>query len=97
MSDQGSIVPVEIGGQRYPIRTSLDPGYVARLALYVDQKMRAVADVTPTVDSIRVAVLVALNIADELFRARESNTLRDGELAERAEELERMLDRLLMA
>jgi len=97
MSDQGSIVPVEIGGQRYPIRTSLDPGYVARLALYVDQKMRAVADVTPTVDSIRVAVLVALNIADELFRARESSTLRDGELAERAEELERMLDRLLMA
>ena len=97
MSDQGSIVPVEIGGQRYPIRTSLEPEYVARLAAYVDEKVRTVSDLTPTGDSVRLAVLVALNIADELFRCREVNSARDGQLAERAEELERMLDRLLMA
>ena len=97
MSDQGSIVPVEIGGQRYPIRTSLDAEYVARLAFYVDEKMRSVADVTPTGDAVRLAVLVALNIADELFRYRETTSARDGQLAERAEDLERMLDRLLMA
>jgi cell division protein ZapA len=97
MADSGAVVPVEIHGQRYPIRSSLDPEYVARLALYVDEKMRAAADSTPTGDSLRLAVLAALNIADELFRCRDATSSRDGELAERAGELERLLDRVLMA
>ena len=97
MSEHGRIIPVEISGQRYPIRTALDPEYVVRLAAYVDQKMRAVAESTPTADSVRFAVLAALNIADELFRCRETNSQRDGQLAERAGELERLLDRVLMA
>ena len=97
MADQGRVVPVEISGQRYPIRTALDPAYVVRLAAYVDEKMRAAADSTPTSDSVRLAVLAALNIADELFRCREINNARDGRIAERAEELERLLDRVLMA
>ena len=93
----GKVIPVEIHGQRYPIRSGLDPEYVAQLATYVDEKIRAAADSTPTGDSLRLAVIAALNIADELFRCRDSNQARDGELAERAGELERMLDRLLMA
>lgn len=97
MSDAGRVVPVEIHGQRYPIRSSLDPAYVARLATYVDEKIRAAADTTPTGDSLRLAVLAALNIADELFRCRDVNRQRDGQLAERAGELERLLDRVLMA
>ena len=97
MADSGGIIPVDIHGQRYPIRTSLDPEYVARLSAYVDEKMRAAADSTPTSDSLRLAVLVALNIADELFRCRDTTRARDGQLAERAEELERLLDRVLMA
>ena len=97
MSEQGRIIPVEISGQRYPIRTALDPDYVGRLASFVDQKMRAVAESTPSGDSVRFAVLAALNIADELFRCREANSARDGQLAERAEEIERILDRVLMA
>ena len=97
MSDSGVVIPVEIRGQRYPIRSSLDPEYVARLALYVEEKMRAASDSTPTGDPLRLAVLAALNIADELFRCRDVNRERDGELAERAGELERILDRILMA
>jgi cell division protein ZapA len=93
----GRVIPVDIHGQRYPIRSSLEPEYVARLASYVDEKMRAAADTTPTGDSLRLAVLAALNIADELFRCRETNRTRDGEIAERAGELERLLDRVLMA
>lgn len=95
MADQGSVVPVEISGQRYPIRTTLDPEYVARLGAYVEEKMRAATNSTPTGDSVRLAVLAALNIADELFRCRETNHARDGQIAERAEELERLLDRIL--
>jgi cell division protein ZapA len=97
LTDSGRVVPVDIHGQRYPIRSGLDPEYVARLATYVDEKMRAAADSTPTGDSLRLAVLAALNIADELFRCRDTTRARDGQLAERAEELERLLDRVLMA
>ena len=97
MADQSRVIPVEIHGQQYPIRSGLDAEYVARLATYVDEKMRAAADSTPTGDSLRLAVLAALNIADELFRCRNTTLARDGRLAERAEELERLLDRVLIA
>jgi len=94
---EGRVIPVEIHGQRYPIRSTLDQEYVARLASYVDEKMNAAADSTPTGDALRLAVLAALNVADELFRCRDVNRLRSGEIAERAGELERLLDRVLMA
>jgi cell division protein ZapA len=95
MTDHGIVVPVEISGQRYPIRTELDPAYVVRLAAYVDEKMRAAAESSPSGDSFRLAVITALNIADELFRCRESTDARDGRLAVRAGELERLLDSVL--
>ena len=94
---EGRVIPVDVQGQRYPIRTTLDPEYVARLAQYVDEKIRAATESTPTGDSLRLAVLAALNIADELFRCRDATQARSGELAERAGELERLLDRVLMA
>jgi len=64
---------------------------------YVDQKIAAAADSTPSGDSLRLAVLAALNIADELFRMREANRARDSQIAERASELEQLVDRVLMA
>jgi cell division protein ZapA len=91
------VTSVEINGQRYPIRSALEPEYVARLATFVDEKMRAAADSTPTTDSVRLAVLAALNIADELFRCQDANAAQNGQLAERAGELEKLLDRVLMA
>ncbi len=97
MSEPGRVIPVEIHGQRYAIRTSLETEYVARLASYVDERMRTAADASVTGDSLKIAVLAALNIADELFRCRDARRARAGELAERAEELERLMDRVLMA
>lgn len=97
MSEPDKVIPVEIFGQRYPIRTDLEREYVARLAAYVDHKLRAAADTTPTGDSMRLAVLAALNIADELFRCRETTQATTGEIAERAGELERLVDRVLLA
>jgi cell division protein ZapA len=93
---EGRIIPVEIHGQRYSIRSTLEPEYVARLAAYVDEKIRLASDSTPTGDSLRLAVLAALNIADELFHARDSARGLDGEVARRAGELERLLDRVLL-
>jgi cell division protein ZapA len=86
------VIPVEIHGQQYPIRTSLDPAYVAELAAYVDEKMRLASRETTAGDTLKVAVLAALNIADECFRAREDQQRDSTRLADRARELERMLD-----
>ena len=90
-------VSVEIFGQRYPIRSTLDPEYVQRLASYVDGKIRAAGESAPSGDPVRLAVLAALNIADELFRHIESARTQGGGVVERAEELERLLDRVLIA
>jgi cell division protein ZapA len=94
MSDH-HVVSVEIRGQRYPIRSSLELRYVHDLAAYVDEKMRAAADSTPTGDSLRLAILAALNIADELFRCQEAQQARRGALAERTEAIERLVDAAL--
>jgi len=89
------IVSVEIHGLRYPIRSSLDSSYVAQLATYVDAKMQAAADETPTGDSVKVAVLAALNIADEYFRSRETDDSSHHEIIRRVEDLELLLDRAI--
>jgi cell division protein ZapA len=87
----GGLVTVEIGGHEYPIRSTLDANYVAELAAYVDAKMRAASDATPSSDMLGLAVLVALNIADEYFRARDQHSSTD-ELNARALRLERLVD-----
>jgi cell division protein ZapA len=91
-----SVITVEIAGQRYPIRSGLDERYVTELAAYVDQKMRAASDAAPASDMLGLAVLVALNIADEFFREREREAPpAAGELHERAVRLERIVDEAL--
>ena len=90
-----TIVSVEIRGQRYPISSALDPEYVNGLATYVDEKMRAAAELTPSGDLLRHAVLAALNIADELFRCQDAQNTRRGALAERTRAIERLVDAAL--
>jgi cell division protein ZapA len=72
MADKPSHVQVEIFGQTYAVKSGPDPGYVEQLAAYVDQQMREVSRSGGAVDSVRIAVLAALNIADECFRLRAS-------------------------
>jgi cell division protein ZapA len=62
---------VEIYDQTYQIGGGLDPDYVEELARNVDAKMREVARATGTVDSVKVAVLAALALADELHGLRQ--------------------------
>ena len=92
---------VEIYDQVYHLR-GVDPVYIAHLASIVDEKMRAVSAHGGTVDSLRVAVLAALNIADELNTLRESyNELAGAQqstqssLRSRADSLSGMLDEVL--
>jgi cell division protein ZapA len=78
-------VRVEIYDQSYNLRGDLDEKYVTKLAATVDEKMRSVAGSTRAVDSLRIAVLAALNLADELHAAEARIAELEGALRKRAE------------
>ncbi len=96
MADTPHVVSVEILGQQYPIRSPLDSTYVADLAAFVDEKIRTTADIAPTTDTVRLAVLAALNIADEYFHARDEERGRREAVLERVSRLERLIDDVLL-
>ena len=87
-------VRVEIYDQTYHLRGS-DPDYISELAEYVDTKMRLIAQQAATVDSLRVAVLAALNIADELHVLKRKYDSIATDYNERAGQLEGALDEIL--
>ena len=91
----GTAVHVEIFGQTYTVKAGADPGYVEELAAYVDAQMREVSKTAGAVDSVRVAVLAALNLADECFRLRRQAQSGDLNLAARAERLAKELASVL--
>jgi cell division protein ZapA len=70
MAEKPNLVHVEVFGQTYAVKAGTDPGYVERLAAFVDERMKDVSRQTGAVDSVRIAVLAALNLADECFRLR---------------------------
>lgn len=89
------VVQVEVHGQKYPIRTQLDPQYVEELAAFVEQRMRLAANTSPSSDIVGLAILAALNITDEFFRTRKELTGNTGTLAARTAELEKIVDQAL--
>ena len=87
-------VRVEIFDQAYNLRGS-DPEYILKLAEYVDAKMRAVAEQTNTIDTVRLAVLAALYIADEYHLLRKRNDGGSSGYQQRALKLASALDQVL--
>src|SRR6266513_4285353 len=88
-------VRVEIYNQTYNIRSDGDTEYIRRLAEFVDGRMREISSGTLTVDSLKVAILAALHIADELHRLKHVHEQADSQLASRSAECAELLDRLL--
>lgn len=79
---------VEIFGTRLGLRSDGDAARLEELARFVDSRMREVADRSSSVDTVKIAVLTALNIADELFQERETDQdARQERLEEQAERL----------
>lgn len=91
---QNASVRVEIFDQAYNLRGS-DPEYILKLAEYVDGKMRAVAAATNTIDTVRLAVLAALNIADEYHLLRKKQESGSSNYQKRALRLADALDEVL--
>jgi len=90
-------VKIEIYDQSYNVHTDGNEASLKELAAYVDSRMRAVAQATRTVDSLKVAVLAALNIADELFQAREGLQTIEGPLRQRVEKCVALVEKALEA
>src|SRR5690349_9315377 len=89
------VVHVDIHGQRYAVRSDLDPAYISELAAYVDEKMQLASTEVQSGESMKVAILAALNIADELFTAR----IESGEARwlSKTADIERLVDAALDA
>lgn len=88
-------VQVEIYNQVYNIRFDGDSDYVVRLAEYIDERMREIAATTRTADSLKVAVLTALHITDELYQLKTQLEQTDNQLATRSAKCAEMLDKFL--
>ena len=84
---------VEVFGQRLGLRADGDADRLQEIARFVDSRMREVADRSSSVDTVKIAVLTALNIADELFQERETDQdVRQKRLEKQAERLVTRLD-----
>lgn len=86
---------IEIFDQTYNVQADGDEAYLRELAAFVDEKMRTVAEATRQVDSMRVAVLSALNIADELFALRKRHQQLEGPLRQRVEKCVNLVEKAL--
>lgn len=89
--DSAQSTTVEIFGQSYNVRGDGDPDYLAELARFVDTRMREVAAQVATVDPMKIAILAALNIADEFSRFRRQRQDAAGIWLERTEEISERL------
>ncbi|TAM80613.1 MAG: cell division protein ZapA [Acidobacteria bacterium] len=88
-------IRIEIYDQEYHVKGSLNSAYLEDLARYVDGKMRSIATRSHNVDSLRVAVLAALNIADEYHQMKTRYEATTRQVQQKVGEYSEALDRLL--
>lgn len=86
------VTEVKIYNQTYHVRSEDDPEYIRKLAEYVDRKMTEVSQNTPTVDTLRVAILAALNIANDYVTAKEELRSLEQDLLERSDRIEAVVE-----
>ncbi|HLG17964.1 MAG TPA: cell division protein ZapA [Blastocatellia bacterium] len=86
---------VVIYNQTYSLRSNHGPEYIQMLADHVDQRMNEIARATMTVDSLRVAILAAIQIADELYQTKKDMSEADDEIAKRSDKYADLLDQVL--
>ena len=91
MCPEGTVLKVNIYGTEYPIRGEVDVEHIRRVAEYVDRKMREVDQNTAAKSSLKVAILAALNIADELFRERDEKASLVEGFENKAEQLSKLI------
>jgi cell division protein ZapA len=86
---------VVIYNQTYTLRSTHDSEYIQELAEHVNKRMNEIARATMTVDSLRVAILAAIQIADEYHQSRREMKETEEEIAERSAKYAELLDQFL--
>ena len=89
-------ITIEIYGENYNVRGDGDPAYLGELAQFVDARMRDVASQLSTADPVKIAILAALNIADDLYRTRKRQQHATELWMEKTEELSEKISRSLV-
>lgn len=95
MSNPPDPIRIQIFDQEYHVKGSLNAAYLEELASFVDGKMRSIATRSHNVDSLRVAVLAALNIADEYHQLKSKYEATTRQVEQKVGEYNEVLDRLL--
>lgn len=95
MSQDKHTVRVKIYGTEYPIQAEADPTYIQEIAQYVDKMMHEIPGASAKQSLVGVAVLTALNIADELYKEREDKARTITALDDRLSALIRRLEQTL--
>lgn len=86
-------VAVQIAGQRYVLRSDEDDETVQRLATFVDARIKNIQKQTRTVDTQMVAVLAALQIAEDLFAERRASAELKKKIRDKSQALLQALER----
>jgi cell division protein ZapA len=92
MTDPRSVT-VSIYGRDYTLKGEAETAYVQKVAALVDQKMREIADQSALASTSKVAILVAVNLADELLRERQKHQQALSLLDERTGQITAFLDK----
>jgi len=94
MKNKKNLPEVEIYGQKYKIKGVGGEKYIEDLASYVDKKMREISEHTHTVDTLKVAILAAINISDEFFRLKRKLDKTEKAITEKAEKFDQLLKQI---
>jgi cell division protein ZapA len=94
-SEESTLIPVQIFGETYNVRADEDRAYVENLARYVDAKMKSITSTGGGGNTLKIAILAALNIADEFFKLQREHEGLRARLTEHADELTEVLDAVL--
>ena|SRR4030065_183542 len=86
------LVEIKVFGQTYTVKTDAEEDYIQEVAKYVNEKMDEVLKKTKSVSSLNVAILTALNIADDLLKEKEKRITLLREIGEKSKDLVKKID-----
>ena len=84
MENAENLVKVDIYGKEYTVKGQANSSYIESVAEYVDSKMKEVDANVPFESSLRVAILAAMNITDELFSQKSLKNVKNDDIEEKA-------------
>jgi cell division protein ZapA len=86
------LVEIKVFGQTYTVKTDAEEDYIQEVAKYVNEKMEEVLKKTKSVSTLNVAILTALNIADDLLREKEKRAALLREVGTKSKDLVEKID-----